>query len=192
MARVDFVQLAEYCTERYKGSIEINRGFKYVKTTYFGIFRDNSIHYSSTPHVLHDSHQCILIHEKAISLTYSSYKIEFINNEGCVVDSSFEQNYILFAESDQSGSFLLHLKYKDIDIYNSSDIQKVWILYSKIKDIQSDSERELVIDLFRKDERVFELEKQIEDFTYANHLLKLERDQYKELLDEIKETLNKE
>ena len=79
MARVDFVQLAEYCTERYKGSIEINRGFKYVKTTYFGIFRDNSIHYSSTPHFLHDSHQCILIHEKAISLTYSSYKIEFIN-----------------------------------------------------------------------------------------------------------------
>ena len=64
--------------------------------------------------------------------------------------------------------------------------------YSKIKDIQSDSERELVIDLFRKDERVFELEKQIEDFTYANHLLKLERDQYKELLDEIKEALNKE
>jgi cell division protein FtsB len=37
-----------------------------------------------------------------------------------------------------------------------------------------------------------ELEKQIEDFTYANHLLKLERDQYKELLDEIKEALNKE
>jgi hypothetical protein len=70
-------------------------------------------------------------------------------------------------------------------------IQKVWELYTKIKDIPTESERNLVIDLFKKDEKILELEKKVEDFTFTNQLLKQERDQYKELLDKIKEMVEK-
>jgi hypothetical protein len=72
------------------------------------------------------------------------------------------------------------------------NIQKVWELYSKIKDIPTETERKLVVDLFEKDEKIFELEEQIKDFSFANQLLKQERDQYKELLDEIKDALRRE
>ena len=48
------------------------------------------------------------------------------------------------------------------------------------------------MELFQKDEKIIELEKQIEDFKFTNHLLEKERDQYKELLDEIKASFSKE
>ena len=56
----------------------------------------------------------------------------------------------------------------------------------------SETERKRVVDLFEKDEKIFELEEQIKDFSFANQLLKQERDQYKELLDEIKDALRRE
>ena len=49
------------------------------------------------------------------------------------------------------------------------------------------SEMMLVVDAFEKDERILELERQIEDFKFTNNLLERERDQYKDMLDEIKE-----
>jgi predicted patatin/cPLA2 family phospholipase len=52
------------------------------------------------------------------------------------------------------------------------------------------SEMMLVVDAFEKDERILELERQIEDFKFTNNLLERERDQYKDMLDEIKELLN--
>jgi hypothetical protein len=52
------------------------------------------------------------------------------------------------------------------------------------------SEMMLVVDAFEKEERILELEGQIEDFKFTNNLLERERDQYKDMLDEIKELLN--
>jgi hypothetical protein len=69
---------------------------------------------------------------------------------------------------------------------------KVWELYTRLKDVPTEKEIKLIADLFRKDEKILELEKEIEDFKFTNHLLEQERNQYKELLDEIKEALNKE
>jgi hypothetical protein len=66
----------------------------------------------------------------------------------------------------------------------------VWELYTKIKDIPLESERKLIISLYYKDEHVLNLEKQIEDFKFTNHLLEKERDQYKDMLNEIKDLLD--
>jgi len=51
--------------------------------------------------------------------------------------------------------------------------------------VKSEKEIELIVKLFNKDETILELEKEIEDFTFLNKLLKQERDQYKDLLKEI-------
>ena len=67
----------------------------------------------------------------------------------------------------------------------------MWELYTRLKEVSLSKEIELISDLFRKDEQVLTLEKEIEDFKFSNNLLKQERDQYKELLDEIKEITNK-
>ena len=64
-------------------------------------------------------------------------------------------------------------------------IKKAWELYSKLKEIKTLSEIKLIADLFMKDEKIFELKNKVEDFTFANHLLKLERDQYKDTLKDI-------
>jgi hypothetical protein len=70
-------------------------------------------------------------------------------------------------------------------------IAKVWEIYSRLKDFSTEKEINLTAELIRKDEKILELEKQVEDFTFTNQLLKQERDQYKELLDEIKEMVEK-
>ena len=60
-----------------------------------------------------------------------------------------------------------------------------------MKDFSTEKEINLTAELIRKDEKILELEKEVEDFTFTNQLLKQERDQYKELLDEIKEMVEK-
>ena len=71
-------------------------------------------------------------------------------------------------------------------------IQKAWELYSKLKEIKVLSEIKLIADLFKKNEEIFELEKKVDDFTFTNHLLEQERNQYQKMLDEIKSVFNKE
>ena len=52
------------------------------------------------------------------------------------------------------------------------------------------SEMRLIVDAFEKDERIVELKGQIEDVKFTNNLLERERDQYKDMLDEIKDFIN--
>ena len=84
----------------------------------------------------------------------------------------------------------LSLKYENCHIAkyprtNENSIKKLWKLYSRVKDIKSSEEIFLIADLFQKDEKILELEKQIENFKFTNHLLEQERNQYKSLLDNI-------
>lgn len=68
---------------------------------------------------------------------------------------------------------------------------KLWEIYIRLKDVPTEKEIKLTAELIRKDEKIFELEKKVEDFTFTNQLLTQERYQYKELLDEIKEMVEK-
>jgi hypothetical protein len=195
MGKVNFVELATYCTNRAKEARSAWGG-KYERTHYVCILEDNTVKYSMTPHVLRDAYQCILMHERSeipISNLYYWYEFEYINPEGCVFASDSENDFDLISYKRKQSASFIQLRYKKNNtLYSNLNIQKVWELYSKIKDIPSETEMKLVVDLFRKDEKLFELEKQIQDFSFSNQLLKRERDQYKELLDEIKASFSKE
>ena len=69
---------------------------------------------------------------------------------------------------------------------------KIWKFYQKVKDISSEKEVKTIADLFRKDEKILELEKEIEGFKYENYLLEQQRNEYRDLLDEIKEMVSKQ
>lgn len=189
MSNIDFVELATFCANRAKET-RSSWGGKYERTHYISILEDNTVKYSMTPHVLRNAHECILMHERSeipISNLYYWYEFEYINPEGCVFASDLENDFNLISYKSKHSAPFIELRYKENFLYSNLNIQKVWELYSKIKDIPTETERKLVVDLFEKDEKIFELEEQIKDFSFANQLLKQERDQYKELLDEIKD-----
>lgn len=201
MANVDFVELAIYCANRYKEAHTEKNSERYVGTLYVCIAEDNSIMCSKTPHILRSAHQCILIHERselAISNWYSWYRVEFINDQGCVFDSNLGDDFNLSVSSwGNYSNQRMSLTYgsNNLSLYQCKEpfeknIYKVWELYTHLKDLKTISEIKLIADLFQKNEKIFELENQIEDISYTNHLLKEERDQYKNMLDEIKEMID--
>jgi len=195
MEKIDFVELATFCVNRYKEA-HTGSGERYEGTLYVAILDDNEVRCSTTPHILRNAEQCILIHHKsqiAISNWYSWYFVEYINAEGSVCGGNLENSFMLKIES--WGSFsnqVMSLSYgnDNLNLYwckapFDKGIKKAWELYSKIKEIKTLSEIKLIADLFMKDEKIFELNNKVEDFTFANHLLKLERDQYKDILKDI-------
>ena len=192
MDKIDFVELATFCSNRAKEG-HTRWGGKYERTHYVSILGDNTVTHSMTPHILRNTHQCLLMHERSeipISNIYYWYEFEYINPEGCVLASDLENGFNLISYKRKQDVPYIELRYKENYLYSNLSIQKVWELYSKIKDIPSETEMKLIVDLFEKDEKIFELEKVIEDFSFSKHLLKQERDQYKELLDEIKQIID--
>ena len=187
MDRIDFVELAAFCTSRAKDGYTHWAG-KYERTHYVCILEDNTIRYSMTPHILRNANKCILMHEMSeipISNIYYWYEFEYINPEGCVYASDLENGFELTSFKRKQESPFIELRNNNKCLYYNLNIQKVWELYLKIKDVSSETEMKLIADLFKKEEIIFELEKETEDLSFANHLLKLERDQYKDLLKDI-------
>ena len=195
MDKVDFIEIANYCVNRYKESHN-NPENIYVDTLYAAITKDNQVLTSSTPHILRNANKCILIHQRsklALSNWYSWYKIEYINEEGCVFDIELGNGFTL--DIMAWGSYanqVMSLDYEGEHIYWckrpwTDKLPKVWEMYTKVKDLKTKGEIALIAELFRKDETILKLEKEKEDFKYKEELLKQERDQYKDLLDEIKE-----
>ena len=195
MSNIDFVELATFCANRAKETYSVWGG-KYERTHYVSILEDNTVKYSMTPHVLRDAHQCILMHERSeipISNIYYWYEFEYINPEGCVLASDLGDDFSLASFKRKHLASFIELRCKGNFLYSNLNIQKVWELYSKIKDVPTETERKLIVDLFEKDEKIFELEKEVEDFSFSNYLLKQECDQYKKLLSEIRDIVrNKE
>ena len=127
------------------------------------------------------------------------YEFEFINEEGCVKASDLDDIFILSSERTKRDKPLIILKEHwvnkvGVDEYHmlcsSDDICKIWDIYSRIKDVSSKSEWKLIVEMFKSNEKIVDLEKQIEDFKFTNYLLEQERDQYKDMLDEIKDLVN--
>ena len=191
MDKVDLIEIATFCANRYKDA-HMKPGDRYTGTLFVGISGSNKVQCSTTPHILQNAYQCILIHGRLDSLRDTFYKVEFINEEGSVKDSFLDDVFNLQAKS---GRYLrLELYYNDIYFYSlngsfDKNMPILWELYSKIRYLKTYSEQKVVRDLFDKDEKIFELESHIEDLNYQNKLLKQERDQYKEILDEIKDML---
>ena len=197
MGKVDFIELAEYCVKKAKevSSYVIKH---YESTQFVCISKDNSVKCSMTPHILRDAYQCILMH-KMRDYNDTWYEFEFINEERCVKASDLDDIFILSSERTKRDKPLIMLKEHWVNevgvdqyhsYYYSDDICKIWEIYSQIKDISSRSERKLIVEMFKNNEKIIDLEKQIEDFSFTNHLLEQERDQYKDMLDEIKDLID--
>ena len=199
MDKIDFIELATFCVNRYKVAHTNNRNI-YDGTLYVAILEDNQVLCSRTPHVLKNAEKCLLIHQHsklAISNYYSWYNVEFIDEKGCVFDGNLGNGFKLdVCPLNQFSNQMMRLLYNQSELFwceppFEAHIAKVWELYTRLKDIQTMREICLIAELYRKDEKILELEKEVKDFSYTNQLLKQERDQYKELLDEIKEMVDK-
>jgi len=196
MDKIDFVELASFCAKQYKDSFH-GYGYCYEHTHFISIADDNEIKCSTTPHILSNATECILIHE-CTSLSEHFHKVEYINEDGCVTDGNLTA--VLSLKIDRickNNNPSLSLKYDDDVLYWvykpwADNIPKLWKLYSQLRDKTSEAEIKLIARLYRKDEDILRQKEEIEDFKFTNHLLEQERNQYKELLDEIKEALNKE
>ena len=194
MEKNDIIELATFCTNKCKEVHSGKTNDRYTKTLYVSISKDNNVQCSITPHVLQNAYQCILIHygaEFAIKQWYAWYEIQFINADGIVYDSNFGDEFNMVVNSYNYSICLCYGKEKLFWIEEPFEgkIHKLWELYIKLKDVKSLAEMKLIADLFKKDDKILKLENQIENFTFTEHLLRLERDQYKELLDKIKDTI---
>ena len=197
MNKIDFIELATFCVNRYKESHNSNNN-SYVGTLYVAILEDNQVLCSKTPHILTNAEKCILVHQRdqlALSNYYYWYNIEFIDENGCVYDGNLGNGYSLGVSAwGTYANQIMSLDYNNSHLFwckppFENCIAKIWGLYIRLKEISSAKEVELVANLFRKDEKILELEKDLEEFRFSNKLLEQERDQYKDLLDEIKQII---
>ena len=69
-------------------------------------------------------------------------------------------------------------------------MQKIWNVYRRAKKIKSEDELKLMRDLIEKDERILEQEHEIANLKFTSILLEKQKNQYKRLLDEIREMVN--
>ena len=202
MAEIDFVKLAEYCQQKNIETHTVD-GERYRETVFVSIEDGNALRYSMTPHLLRNARQCILVHywdALAVTIWHSYYKVEFIDSDGCV-HGSLDENFRLSVGSGKEGYKTMSLSYTGDRLsgdrlywfrwnHSNPDMEKfskAWELYLRLKDIKSVSEIKLIAEMYMKDDKIFELEQKNEDLEFSNILLKQEKEQYQELLDEIKE-----
>lgn len=193
-----FKDIAKYCIERYKNSLD-NESEKYVSTLYVSIDEHDFVDCSTTPHILSQARKCILIHSrKALAVTnwYTWYKVEYIDEEGCVTDGFLGKEFRIYA--NYSGSFAdqkIYLCHRDLEIYScpapfADKMQKVWDVYLRARKMSSQEARELMADLIYKDEQILELEGDIANLKFTNILLEKQKKQYRGLLKQIEEMVN--
>lgn len=198
MTDIDFIELAIYCQNRYKEEHNSAKD-RYIKTLFVAITKEGDVLTSTTPHVLRNAEQCILIHERselALTRHYLWYHVEFINRDGIVLDRRLDEQFTLYTGScNEYSNQVMWLNYNNQTIYSckrpwENSIGKVWKLYTRVKGLKSTEEIKLIASLFERDEKILELEKQIEDFKFTKHLLEQEKKQYKSLLDELKQIID--
>jgi hypothetical protein len=201
MEKIDFFELATYCTNKYRESHNTNNN-SYAGTLYVAILEDNQVMCSKTPHILRNCVKCILVHRRdtlAQTNSYYWYNVEVIDENGCIYDGNLGNGYSIEVNAwGQYSNQIMSLDYNSSHLFwcrppFEDHMPKVWELYTRLKDVPTEKEIKLIADLFRKDEKILELEKEIEDFKFTNLLLEQERNQYKEMLDEIRDVVkNKE
>lgn len=199
MADIDFMELASYCQNEYKENNTSDKR-QYINTLFVAITEGDEVITSATPHILKKAEQCILLHLSIESTSrgrFSDHQLQFIDKDGVVHNNCFDNRFYFYTA--YSSNVSLGLAYDDNGIKKylykhpapwESSVEKVWKLYSRVKDLDSLAKIQLVAELFEKDEKILELEKQIEDFRFTKYLLEQERNQYKGLLDEIQQLID--
>ena len=196
-----FKSIAKFCVERYKAKFDPNNKSEfYVDTLYVAIDKDGCLTCSKTPHVLNDAYECLLIHRRsslAITNSYYWYKIEYIDEEGAVTDGVLKKGFFLWTGA--SGSFsnqIIELQDDKRVLYHcfcpfETNLQHLWDAYRRLKEAKSDAEIDLISELIEKNEKILDLMRENEGFKFSNYILEKERNQYKKLLNEIKDIVKK-
>lgn len=202
---MNLIEIADECVlkmkQKYCGNDTEGPKRIYKDTAYIAIFEDNQTRYSTKRSILASATQCILIHSyiKKIRNAYDGYEIEFINKDGQVFFNRLDENYKLFVGWHDNWSNL-RLRLTDNNLLcfcefslNSIPvfvgIEKMWHLYTRLKDAKTTEERMLISHMYQQDEKILQQEETIEGFKFTNALLEKERDMYKSLLDDIKKLL---
>lgn len=197
MTDINLYDIANYCVDTHRQNCTSNTS-KYKSTLFVAITKEGDVIPSSTPHILKTAEQCILLHNW-LSLGnngnwYEMSTSQLINNDGRVSNNWLDNRFCIYFGSFQ----VIGLKYYELGYDNGkpeclisfpnpweSSIKKIWKFYSRIKALKTTEEIHLVAELFRKDEKILELEKQIEEFSFSQYLLEQQKEQYKSLLDKI-------
>lgn len=197
MSNVDIYEIANYCIEQYKNSLSHTTN-KYEGTEFFAITEDNQVLYSTTPHILKNAVQAIMVHKylyQYFQYWNPNYDIEYIDEMGRANKSGFGDGHGFYVIKD-SYPLILHvrLSYDNQVLYECSNnfkkyVPMIWELYTRVKEEETVKEKMLIAELYKKDEQILKLEKKVENFEFTTHFLEQERDQYKELLDEIKQLI---
>lgn len=195
MDKTDFKGLASLCVQKYKDSLD-NKRERYIDTLFVAITEKDDVLCSKIPSILEKASKCILIHQKkqlAVTNWYSWYKVDYIDENECVTDGNLGQGFklsISWCNTFDNQMMRLYHGYHGLYACRrpwEDNMAKIWKLYSMTKKMETDKEIELTARLFRSDEKIVEMERKIANHELTNHLLEQERDQYKSLLDEIKE-----
>lgn len=198
MGNMDFKKLASLCVQKYQNSLD-NKRERYIDTLFVAITEKDDVLCSKIPSILEKASKCILIHQKkqlAVTNWYSWYKVDYIDENECVTDGNLGQGFklsISWCNTFDNQMMRLYHGYHGLYACRrpwEDSMAKIWKLYSMTKKMETDKEIELTARLFRSDEKIVEMERKIASHELTNHLLEQERDQYKSLLDEIKEMVN--
>jgi len=190
-----FKDIAKYCVERYKTSLD-EESERYLGTLYVSIDEHDFVDCSTTPHILSQATKCILIHSRqalAITNWYTWYKVEYIDEEGNVtygmlgngfrLSSHFRQDYRDQRLNETTLIYSVPAPFED-------KMQKVWDVYLRAKRAKSQAALELMAELIEKDETILELEGEIANLKFTNILLEKQKKQYRGLLRQIREMVD--
>lgn len=194
MGKINFIELATFCQNEKKEAYEKMANTNYVYTIFAAITEDNQVLTSRTPHILGSADKCILIHvrsSRAISNWYNWYDVQFINEQGQVLEDALDDEFslkicIYGGYAHQRLELCADgMHYYSAEMPCDNSIADIWTLYLQLKEAKTRTERDLISDLFRKDKTILELKKEVEDFKFKTQLLEDEKAMYKGLLTEI-------
>lgn len=200
--KINIHQIALDCTSNIKKDITAKgNGFRYKDTKYVSISESNELLVSETPDILRkdEVRQCIMIHRykrKEITIWYSWYIVQFIDESGCVLTDRLDERFKLHINYvGHYGNQWMSLLFDGKCIFslewpNEAKLQTVWNLYQKCKACHTEREVQLLGELAKKDASIFSLSSEVANLSYAEELLKQERDFYKSLLNEIKNLIH--
>lgn len=203
MSKPNFVDIAESCVKSYINYVnaedkKVATTLRYKETLFVAIYEDNHVLCSTQPNILENAHKCILIHSETekISNTFTWYKVECIDEKGCVTTGNLG-NAIL--GTDWIGHWdnqRLELTYKGVGIIYSckepfeNHMQELWNVYTRANSMKTNSEIMMMKYLLDKDKKILELKKEIDNINFTKEYLQNQINEYRKILDDLKEIIN--
>lgn len=200
MNNVNFIEIAKYCQDQARIKHSSSRN-SYSSTLFASISEDNKVECSSTPHILAEAKQCLLIHAYDVipaENPYTHFDIDYIDEKGCVsqnrLDGSFRLD-ITYIGPWRDHNQVMRLRSNDYSttFYSctgpwQNKIEVIWNLYLKIRNC-SLQEAKMVSSLTMKDKQIALQAKCVKELEVTKLYLEQEVAAYKSIVEDIKSLL---